>query len=344
MTKQPQFKIDSSSKLFVLLLTLAFFAVVLFGCPFIGPTTISYNQVFHGWPLVVDNQDAQIFFTVRLPRNLLAALAGAAMACAGVVFQAVLRNPLACPFTLGVAGGSSFGAVMAILLGFTASVFGVSGITFFAFLGAMLSLLLVFSLASILRSFSATTLLLAGIAINYFFNALVLFAYYISDFTQSYSMMHWMMGSLDVIEMESVRRLFWVLLGAVLLLWALTRELNLLSAGEELAQVKGVSTRKVVVFSVLLGSLVTSSVVALTGPIAFVGLIVPHIYRLWIGNDHRFLLPCSVLGGGAFLMICDTAARSLFGTSELPVGVITALLGVPVLLWLLFRKRTYLQN
>ena len=332
----------TSSKAFVLLLTLALFTLVLLGCPLVGPTTVSWHQVFQAWPPSPGNQDAQIFFSVRLPRNLLAALAGAAMACAGLVFQAVLRNPLACPFTLGVAGGSSFGAVAAILLGLTTLQHGFSLITVFSFLGALLSLFLVYSLATLLRSFSALTLLLAGVAINYFFNALVLLAYYIADFTQAYAMIHWMIGSLDVVEVATVAKLSAGIGAGFLVLLALARELNLLSAGEELAKVKGVPTARVAVVSILVASLMTSAVVSLTGPIAFVGLIIPHIYRLWIGNDHRFLLPCSTLGGGAFLMLCDTVARSFFGPTEVPVGVLTALLGVPVLLWLLFHRRTYL--
>jgi iron complex transport system permease protein len=323
----------------VLLFTLFIFLLVLALCPFVGPTSLSYEKVFQAWPPAPDNQDAQVFFNVRLPRNLLAALAGAAMACAGVVFQAVLRNPLACPFTLGVAGGSSFGAVMAILLGLTTSVHGFSFITFFSFLGALLSLFLVHSLASSLRAYSTVTLLLAGVAVNYFFNALVLLGYYIADFTQAYAMIHWMIGSLDMVEMGTVLRLaVWLLVG-FLWLWAMARSLNLLSAGEEWAQVKGVQTGLVIGLSIGLASLMTSAVVALTGPIAFVGLIIPHIYRLWAGNDHRALLPGSVLGGAAFLMVCDTVARSFFGPTEVPVGVLTALLGVPVLLVLLFKRR-----
>ncbi len=334
----------TSSKTIVLLLTTIFFIVVLFACPFMGPTTISYDKVFQSLTPSFDNRDAQIFFNVRLPRNLLAALAVAAMACAGIIFQAVLRNPLACPFTLGVAGGSSFGAVIAILLGLTTAAHGFSFITLFSFLGALLSLFLVYSLASILRSFSATTLLLGGIAINYFFNALVLLAYYIADFTQSYAMIHWMIGSLDMIDIASVYKLAFGIGAGFLILISFARDLNLLSAGEELAKAKGVPTSRVIVLSILTASLMTSAVVALTGPIAFIGLIVPHIYRIWIGNDHRFLLPCSALGGGAFLMLCDTAARSLFGPTEVPVGVLTALMGVPILLWLLFKRKTYLQN
>jgi iron complex transport system permease protein len=155
-------------------------------------------------------------------------------------------------------------------------------------------------------------------------------------------MMHWLMGSLDVIEMVSVMRLMFVVVAGFIILFSMGRELNLLSAGEELAQVKGVSTVRVILLSVLTASLMTSACVSLTGPIAFVGLIVPHIYRLFVGNDHRYLLTCSALGGAAFLMLCDTLCRSFFGTTELPVGVITALIGVPVLLGLLFRKRTYL--
>ncbi len=330
----------AGTKTTVLIITIIMFLVVLIGCPFVGPTTISFQKVFQSLTPSVDNQDAQIFFSVRLSRVLLAVLAGAAMACAGVIFQAVLRNPLACPFTLGVAGGSSFGAVVAILLGFDISVGGFSTVTLFAFAGALLSIGLVYALASILRSYAAVTLLLAGIAISYFFNALVLLSYYVADFTQAYSMMHWLIGSLDVIDFGSIEKLS-VLMGiGFLILLSFSRELNLLSAGEELAKAKGVSTVWVIVISIMTASLMTSAVVALTGPIAFVGLIIPHIYRIWIGNDHRFLLPCSALGGAAFLTLCDTVARSFFGPTEVPVGVFTALIGVPVLLWLLFHRRT----
>ncbi len=331
----------TQTKSTVLFLTVLLFLAVLFGCPFVGPTSISYSKVFQSLTPALDNQDAQIFFSVRLSRILLSLLAGAAMACAGVIFQAVLRNPLACPFTLGVAGGSSFGAVVAILLGFDLSVGGFSTVTLFAFVGALLSISLVYALASILRSYAAVTLLLAGIAISYFFNALVLLAYYVADFTQAYSMMHWLIGSLDVIDFASIEKLS-VLMGiGFLILFSFSRELNLLSAGEELAKAKGVSTVWVIVISIMTASLMTSAVVALTGPIAFVGLIIPHIYRIWIGNDHRFLLPCSALGGAAFLTLCDTVARSFFGPTEVPVGVFTALIGVPVLLWLLFHRRSH---
>ncbi len=328
----------------VLFLTALFFLAALLVCPLLGSAKLSFHSVFQSWPPDPYNQDAQIFFAVRLPRVFLAGLTGAAMASAGVVFQAVLRNPLACPFTLGVAGGSSFGAVAALALGLTADWFGFSWVTLFAFAGALLSVALVYLLASVIRSYSAITLLLAGVGINYFFNALVLLFYFLADFTQSYAMMHWLMGSLDVVEWSSVVRL--ALLEAVILLFlfALGRDLNLLAAGEEMAQVKGVPAFRTIVLSVLAASLLTSSVVAVTGPIAFVGLIVPHIFRIWVGNDHRFLLICSALGGAAFLMLCDTAARSCFGPTEIPVGVLTAILGVPVLLFLLFRKRTYLLN
>ncbi len=330
---------SAKTKSIVLIVTFLLFLIVIFGCPFMGPTTISYHKVFQSFAPSLDNQDGQIFFTVRLPRNFLAALAGAAMACAGVLFQAVLRNPLACPFTLGVAGGSSFGAVMAILLGFGTLIGGFSAVTLFSFAGALLSIGMVYALASMLRSFTAVTLLLAGVAISYFFNALVLLAYYIADFTQAYSMMHWLIGSLDVIDMVSVQKLAVLIILGFLILLSFSRELNLISAGDELAKTKGVSTVWVIGFSVMTASLMTSAVVALTGPIAFVGLIVPHIYRIWIGNDHRFLLPCSAFGGAAFLTLCDTVARSFFGPTEVPVGVFTALLGVPVLLWLLFHRR-----
>lgn len=334
----------SNVKKWVLVLSGFFFFAVLLGCPLFGSAHLSFTSVFQHWPPSPQNQDAQIFFAVRLPRVLLAALAGAAMAASGVVFQAVLRNPLACPFTLGVAGGSSFGAVIALSLGLTTEWFGFSWVTLFALGGALLSVLLVYLLASVIRSYSAVTLLLAGVGINYFFNALVLLFFFLADFTQSYAMMHWMMGSLDVVDWASVGRLAILESGTLLFLFALGRDLNLLAAGEEIARVKGVAAARTIVLSVLAASLLTSAVVAVTGPIAFVGLIVPHIYRIWVGNDHRYLLACGALGGGAFLTLCDTAARSCFGPTEIPVGVLTAILGVPVLLFLLFRRRTYLLN
>jgi iron complex transport system permease protein len=336
--------ISSGQRKLVLLLIFATFLVALLGCPLLGSTSISFSKVFQSWPPLPENRDAQIFFQVRLARTLLAGLTGAAMAVAGVIFQAVLRNPLACPFTLGIAGGSSFGAVAAIGLGLTAGFCGISMITLFAFVGALLSIGMVYSLASLIRSFSATTLLLAGVGINYFFSALVLLFYFTADFSQSFAMMHWLMGSLDVVDFASVGGVTIVFMVSFLILFSLSRELNLLSAGEELARVKGVPTVQVILLSVFTASFLTSSVVALTGPIAFVGLIVPHICRLLLGNDHRGLLIGSALGGSTFLMLCDTLCRSLFGTTELPVGVLTALVGVPVLLVLLFKRRTYVQG
>jgi iron complex transport system permease protein len=336
--------ITSNQRNLFLFLILMAFLIVLIGCPLLGSTSISFSKVFQAWPPAPGNQDAQIFFQVRLARNLMAALTGAAMAVAGVVFQAVLRNPLACPFTLGIAGGSSFGAVAAIGLGLTAGFSGISMVTLFAFTGALLSIGMVYSLASLIRSFSATTLLLAGVGINYFFSALVLLFYFTADFSQSFAMMHWLMGSLDMVDFPSVEGVTLVLIVSFLILFSLSRELNLLSAGEELARVKGVPTVQVILLSVFTASFLTSAVVALTGPIAFVGLIVPHICRLLVGNDHRGLLIGSALGGATFLMLCDTLCRSLFGTTELPVGVLTALIGVPVLLILLFKRRTYVKS
>ncbi len=329
----------------MLFLTLILFILVLFGCPFIGPTALSYGKVFHAWPPVMDNPDSQIFFSVRLPRNLLAALAGAAMACAGIIFQAVLRNPLACPFTLGVAGGSSFGAVIAILLGLTTTVYGIStGSPSFLLWAPSFPFSWVYSLATLLRSFSAITILfLAGSRHQLFlqrFGAAGLLHRRLHP--SPIPLIHWMMGCLDVVDLMTVEKLSLGIMAGFMVLFFFARELNLLSAGEELAKVKGVATSRVILVSILVASLMTSAVVDLTGPIAFVGLIIPHIFRLWIGNDHRFLLPCSTLGKELlFSSLCDTVARSFFGPTEVPVGVLTALLGVPVLLWLLFRRKAY---
>jgi iron complex transport system permease protein len=286
-----------------------------------------------------------VFFGLRVPRVAMALLSGAALSAAGVAFQALLRNPLADPFTLGVAGGSSLGAVT-VLLFFPAWAVHSGAVPAAAFLGALLSVGMVYALARLIRTPSGSgaaplhpmMLLLSGITVNYFLSALLLVCYYLVDFTRSLSILRWILGGLDAIDPSDIATAFWPVLLSLLALAALAPSMNLLSAGEDLARSKGVDVRRTGLWVFLAGSLLTSSVTAFTGPIGFIGLMIPNLLRRVMGYDHRWLLPASALLGGAFLAIADTAARTLFAPAELPVGAITALLGGPFFLLVLFRR------
>ncbi len=275
----------------------------------------------------------------RLPRILFGAVVGGALAVAGVLFQAILRNSLATPFTLGISTGSSFGAVVAIWLGLEVVVFGVPFVSLAAFVGAFLTILLVFFIARSGSALPTFTLLLAGVTLNFVFGALIMFIHYAANFSQSYMMTRWMMGSLDTADMKTVLRTAPFVIGCLAALIWLAPQFNPLAGGEEWAASRGVNVRRLKNISYFIGSILTGAVTAFSGPIGFVGLIVPHTIRLIAGPDHRIVIPASFFLGSAFLVLCDTAARTILAPTEIPVGVITALLGGPFFIILLKRKR-----
>jgi iron complex transport system permease protein len=312
----------------------AFCLAVLLVAPWIGSTSISWRNVVDGV-----SPDRDIFIVARLPRVLFGAVAGGALAMAGVLFQAILRNSLADPFTLGISTGSSFGAVVAIWLGMGTVVWGVPFVSLAAFVGAFLTILLVFFIARTGDALPTFTLLLAGVTLNFIFGALILFIHYAANFNQGYLMTRWMMGAVDNADLRTVARTAPFVVGSLLgLMWIASR-LNPLAAGEEWAVSRGVNVRRVKNVAYFIGSILTGAVTAFSGPIGFVGLIVPHTVRLIAGPDHRVLIPASFFLGSAFLVLCDTGARTIFAPSEIPVGVITALLGGPFFIFLLKRKR-----
>lgn len=308
--------------------------VVLLVTPWVGAVDVSFDRVVAGV-----NPDFDIFLRARLPRILFGALVGGALAVAGVLFQAILRNSLATPFTLGISSGSSFGALMAIFLGLEVTILGVPFISIAAFLGAFLTIFLVFFIARSGDGLPTFTLLLAGVTLNFIFGALILFVHYAADFTQSYMMVRWMMGTLADADLRIVQWTAPFVLGAVAAVMWLSPQLNPLSAGEDWAATRGVNVERLKNASYFTGSVLTGSVTAFSGPIGFVGLIIPHTVRLLAGPDHRILVPASFFLGAGFLVLCDTAARTLFAPTEIPVGVITALLGGPFFIFLLKRKR-----
>lgn len=285
-----------------------------------------------------DPRSGAVFWHLRVPRAALAFLAGSGLAVAGMTYQAMFRNPLATPFTLGVSSGAAFGATLGIRLGLTVSLLGVPAISICAFVGALASLVLVYGIAMARRTFSTAVLLLAGVAVSFFFSSLILFVQYLSDFAGSFRIVRWMMGGLETVGYGAVLDVLPFVLSGSAVILCYARELNLLSTGEDLAVSRGVSLSAVRATLFTASTLMVGGVVAVCGPIGFVGLMVPHICRLLIGAEHRYLAPATLVFGGLFLLACDVVARLLIAPAEIPVGVITALLGGPFFVWLLVRR------
>jgi iron complex transport system permease protein len=267
-------------------------------------------------------------FQIRLPRVLAALLTGAALSGAGCALQALLRNPLADPFTLGISSGSSLGAVLAIRFG-AANAFGFGAIGVAALGGAVLTMLVIWKLAQVGRQLPPATLILAGVAIAMFCSSASLLVQYTSDFTDVEYILEWMMGGLDIVRLGWVRDATLPILGGLVVLVLYSKEMNALAAGEEVAASLGVRVARTQVVLFVVSSLLVGSSIAVVGPIGFVGLVVPHALRAIIGPDHRALLPASMFGGAIVLTICDTLARTVIPWHHLPTGAVTAVLGVP---------------
>jgi iron complex transport system permease protein len=278
-----------------------------------------------------------IVIDLRLPRALLALLAGGALALSGTVFQALLRNPLAEPYVLGVSGGAAVGAVSAIVFGprFAEAWLIPVG----ALLGALAAILLVLRIAlQSGRALDSRVLLLAGVIAGAFFNAVILLLLTIADVESFRSAVFWMMGSLTTATWRMCALLALYVAPALVLLLGLARPLNLLAAGEETALYLGTRVGRVKTIAYFVASFLVAATVAACGVIGFIGLVVPHALRMVFGGDHRFLLPMTFVCGGTFLLLADTGARTLAAPAELPVGVVTALIGVPIFVMLLRRR------
>jgi len=307
----------------------------------IGPTQISPNlvarilisklvRIHNDWPAYFES----IIIGVRLPRILLGALVGAALGIAGCSMQGLFRNPMASPYVIGIASSSAFGASLVIVLGLSTNWIAPS-----AFLFSVSCAFLVYSIAKVRGKVPIGTLLLAGIAISLFFSALVSFTQYVAGERELRQIVFWLMGGLWQSNWDKVIRVLpLIFLGSTGILF-FSRDLNILLTGEEQAQNLGVRVDNVRKMVLVLASLITASSVATCGIIGFVGLIIPHMMRILVGPDHRILLPSSLLGGAIFLIWTDTLARKIIAPSELPVGIITAILGVPFFLFLLRSRK-----
>lgn len=281
-----------------------------------------------------------ILFQVRLPRVFLAALVGAALSIAGAVYQGLFHNPLADPYLVGVSSGAGLGATVAIYFRLQLSWAGLGAIPIFAFLGALASTAVIYGLARVNGKTPVTTLLLAGVAVAALLSAVTTYIWLAAaDHFQAMTILSWLMGSLALANWAQVRALVpYVALGTLVML-AAARALNVLQLDEDQASLLGLDVERTKLVLVAANALLTAAAVAVSGIIGFVGLIVPHAVRLVWGPDHRFLLPMSALVGGSFMIAADGLARSVLAPAELPVGVVTAVCGVPFFLYLLRKKK-----
>lgn len=280
-----------------------------------------------------ESLEAQVIYELRIPRASAAFIIGAMLALAGVIMQVLLRNPLADPYILGISGGAAVGALSAILLGL-----GGLWISNAAFGGAIVSILLVFGIANRVGAWSTLRLLLTGVVISAGWGAVINILLTTSSTNTVQSMLFWLMGDLSQSRITWLQPLL-LAIGAVGTLYY-AKDLNVLARGERIALTLGVNVRQLRLLLYGIASVLTATAVTIAGSVGFVGLIIPHLLRLLGARDHRLLIPCSVLLGGSFLSIADTLSRTLINPQQLPVGVITAIIGVPTFLFILLKNRT----
>lgn len=276
---------------------------------------------------------ATIIWRIRFPRVLLAALTGAALSLGGLSFQALLRNPLAEPYILGISGGAAIGAISGILMGLSRF----PGVTLTAFVGSGATLVLILIIASGRTMLEKDALLLSGVMVNAFCSAVIMFLVSITQDARLHSIIFWLMGDLSMIDLDQVLVLGAIILPCFILIFCLSHAMNLLLMGSATAKSLGVNVRLVTLALLVTTSFMVSATVSHCGLLGFVGLVIPHLFRLLLGPDHRILVPACVLGGGAYMVLCDLLARTLPSQGEMPAGVITAMIGAPLFIYLLKR-------
>jgi len=331
----------------VALIALLFFSLIT--AMIWGAVAIDWRSIFtilfdalpvYDSPAIADINPVygDILLQIRLPRVLLAAAVGSSLAVAGAVFQGLFRNPMADPYVIGISSGAALGAVFAMLGGFSLTLGGFGAVPLFAFAGGLTTMIIVYSMARVGRAVPVMTLLLAGIAVSAFLSALVsLLTYFAGE--RLHMVVFWMMGGLGGATWRQVTVMVPYALAGYLCVSFFSRELNAMLLGEETASHLGVNTEKVKKILLVGASLLVAAAVSTSGIIGFVGLVVPHFVRLVAGPDHRFLIPASALLGASMLIATDTLARIVIAPSELPVGIITALIGAPLFIYLLKKRR-----
>ncbi len=314
------------------ILVLAAVVTPLIGSQFISPARFLEALLHPGSDVI-----SHIVMGSRLPRLALAAIAGSGLAVSGVILQSVLKNPLASPFTLGVASGGSLGVAIAVVVGADFTFLGMGAVQAAGILGAVAMTAVVFGIARVL-GFTSMSLVLAGVTLNLTASSGILLVQSLSDISQSHLIVHWLMGGLDRWGATGIPFVAAVVgLGIVASMW-ISPSLNHLLVDEDLAAGRGIRVRRVLLIVLLATSAMTGAIVSVTGPVAFIGLVVPHAARLMGSHDNRYLVPASSMLGAAVLMICDAFARTAFAPAEIPVGVVTSILGGAAFLTLLFAR------
>ena len=318
-----------------LILTIVLAVAILLGLSF-GPT----GSVAQTLATIFQEKSANamhhtIIWQIRLPRVLLAVLVGAALSLGGLVFQALLRNALAEPYILGISGGSAIGAIIGIMLGFARF----PGVCLTAFLGSLATLALILVMTTGQTMLKKESLLLSGVMVNAFCSAVILFLISLAHDARLHSILFWLMGDLSAADMGQVAIFACLLVPCFGLIFWLAHTMNLLLMGKDLAQTMGINVPAVTLVLLVTTSFMVSATVSYCGLLGFIGLVTPHLLRLLLGSDHRVLVPACILGGGAFLAVCDLLARTLPQQGEMPPGVITALIGAPLFIYLLKKSR-----
>ena len=322
---------------------LAAFLCLQFGAQFVGLGEILRIVVQMAWgthdQIVNSDPTATILLHVRLPRVFLGFLVGCSLASVGVALQALLRNPLADPYVLGVSSGAALGVSIAVLFGVGTTMLAVSALPLCGLGGGLIALVVIYRMAASYDRLPIYSVLLAGVILNAIFSALVMFVTSIMDPNRSFGMMTWLMGSLTAPAYPTLLVFSVYLIIGLGLLFKYVRVLNVMALGEEPARSLGIDTDRTKRYIFLLSALITGAVVSVSGMIGFIGMVVPHAIRLIVGADHRLLMPASALVGGTFLMVADTFARTLLSPSEVPVGILTALAGGPFFIYLLVWRK-----
>jgi iron complex transport system permease protein len=343
----PSYSLHWQSRVYAMIGLVLLLGVVMIAVATVGSVSIPFLTTFEvllsrlpfldiasTWPASTET----IILDCRLPRIILAGLVGAVLGVAGATYQGLFRNPLADPYLIGVAQGAALGAVIGFLLPFGWQGASVNLVPLLAFGGALAAVAVVYFLARVGKTLPMTTLILAGVALGAFLASITSYLMLISG-EQLHGIVFWLMGGFSLSDWGQVRTVLPYIVVGIIVIWLYARPLNVMQLDEEQAQQLGINVERVKIILLAAASLITAAAVSFCGLIGFVGIIIPHIVRLIWGPDHRFLLPLSTLVGAIFLILADTAARTVMMPSEIPVGVITAFLGAPFFLYLLRQKK-----
>lgn len=314
--------------LLILLVLLIFVTAVSL---FVGPSNISPGELFKPEFLSI--------MSIRISRIFLALLVGASLSVVGSALQAILRNPLSDPYILGVSSGGGFGACLAIFFGIHGVFFGIEMLPIFAFFGSLLSIFIVYNISNIGGRRPVQTLILSGVIIGILFSSLLMLLVFSSMKDEIHSILWWLLGNLEVFNIRLLSAVFLINIAGIFLIWFFAKELNAISLGEEDAGHLGIDVEKIKKIILVISSFMIGSVVSISGIIGFVGLVIPHMVRFVVGSDHKILIPVSALTGAIFLILCDTISRVVVAPNEMPVGIITALVGAPYFIFLLRKKQ-----